>query len=111
MFERFKQGTVDVVKVDGPLNTETLDGLRRIVEQIDESGQTSAVLDMRKIPLVDSQALEYVLDLYDSFRSRGGNLKLVGPTPLVAEILNITGVDQFFEVFGDEVSAVGSFTR
>lgn len=111
MFERMTQGTVDVIRGDAPITIETLDGLRRVVEKIDEGGQTCAVLDMRRIPMIDSAGLEYVLDLYDSYRTRGGNIKLVEPTPLVAEILNVTGVDQFFEVFPDDVAAVGSFTR
>lgn len=111
MFERFRQGVVEVVRGDAPLNAAAGDQLRKLMEQIKDFGQRNVVLDLRKVPLIDSSGMELLLDLLDQFRSQGGSLKLLAPSPLVAEILAVTGVDRFFEVFSDEVAAVGSFNR
>lgn len=111
MFESARQGTVGVIRGDSPINVSNLEGFKRVVEPLKESGQPNLVLDLRRIPLVDSIGLEYLLDTFDACRAQGGTLKLMGPTPLVAEILSVTGVSSFFEVFADEVSAVGSFTK
>jgi anti-anti-sigma factor len=111
MFETTRQGVVDIIRGDMALNADGIVALRRVVDQLHEVGQPNVVLDLRKVPLVCSQGLEYLLDTYDRFRAQGGNLKLLAPTPLVTEILFITGVGQYFEVFSDEVSACGSFTR
>jgi anti-anti-sigma factor len=111
MYERFRQGAVEVVRSDAPLHAETVDSFRSVMDQLKAGGRRNVVLDLRKVPLVDSAGLEALLDSLDEFRARGGSLKLLAPNPLVREILTVTGVEQFFEVFGDEVSAVGSFTR
>lgn len=111
MFERFRQGIVDIVRGDAPFNAEAADQFRKLMEQLKTSGQRNVVVDLRKVPLIDSSGLETLLDLLEQVRGRGGSLKLLAPSPLVAEILNVTGVDQFFEIYADEVQAVGSFTR
>lgn len=111
MFERFRQGTIEVVRGDSPLNAEGGDQLRKVMDQVRESGRRNVVLDVRKVPLMDSAGLSLLLDLNDELRAQGGSLKLLAPNPLVAEILHVTGVQQFFEIFQDDVSAVGSFTR
>jgi anti-sigma B factor antagonist len=111
MFESARQGTVGLIRGDSPINNANLDALKRVVEPLKESGQPNLVLDLRRIPLIDSAGLEYLLDTFDACRAQGGTLKLMGPTPLVAEILSVTGVSSFFELFADEVAAVGSFTK
>lgn len=111
MFERVRQGTVEIIRGDVPLNAEGGDQLRKVMGQVRESGRRNIVLDVRKVPLINSAGLSLLLDLNDELRSQGGCLKLLAPNPLVAEILHVTGVEQYFETFPDEVSAVGSFTR
>jgi anti-anti-sigma factor len=111
MFDLVRQGIVGLIRGDSPINRTHLDALKRVLEPSKETGQPNLVLDLRRVPLVDSAGLEYLLDTFDACRAQGGTLKLVAPSPLVAEILHVTGVSSFFEIFSDEVSAVGSFTK
>ena len=74
-------------------------------------GQPRAVLDLERIPLIDSAGMEMLLDVQEDFQRRGGALKLAGRNPLCQEILAVTGVGSHFEVFSDAASAVGSFVQ
>lgn len=111
MFESEKQGVIGLIRGDSPIHLTSIELLRRVVDPLKDAGQPNLILDMRRIPLVDSAGLEYLLDTFDACRAQGGTLKLLAPTPLVSEILQVTGVSSFFELFSDEVAAVGSFTK
>lgn len=111
MFEQSKQGTVNVIRADNPVNGEYVDTLRAILERHAEVGQPSVVFDMQAVPLVDSAGLELLLDTRDMYRKRGGTLKLASANPLCLEILNVTGVGRLFEMFNSANAAVGSFGR
>ncbi len=111
MFQRTKQGAVDVIAGEMPLTREYAGDLASVIDQCLDHGQPMAVLDMQKIPLLDSAGLERLLDGQDEFLKRGGMLKLAAPSPLCRDILVATGVGANFEIYGDVKSAVGSFLR
>jgi anti-anti-sigma factor len=111
MFSRIKHGSVDVVASKTALTRDTVDKLQAALDACRGQGQPRAVLDLHKTPLVDSAALEQLLDAQEAFEQEGGALKLAGANALCSEILSITGVAGRFEIFGDVKSAVGSFVQ
>jgi len=111
MFDLTRQGAVDVVHGDEPLNAEYSDEVRATLESIEKQGQPHVVVDLENIPLIDSQGLELLLDFQDRFSDRGGALKLAAPNPLCRNILKITDVTTQIELFDDVLSAVGSFAQ
>jgi anti-anti-sigma factor len=111
MFERVKQGAVDVVWGDLPLNVEYVGDLRAVLTGCLTGGQPHVVLDLSNMPLIDGAGLELLLDCKDEFEALGGALKLAGPNPLCREILAVTGVGSELEIFPEPLSAVGSFVR
>jgi anti-anti-sigma regulatory factor len=100
MFARTKQGAVDVVYGDDPLNEDNAPRVQRL---LDECGG--------HVPLIDSTGLEMLLDVQEGFQRRGGTLKLAVRSPLCREILSVTGVGRHFEMFPEAASAVGSFVQ
>lgn len=111
MFHRTRQGAVEVIATDDPLTHEHADELAVEVEHCKGHGQPMVVLDMQRIPLLDSAGLERLLDCQEELESNGGILKLAAPSSLCQDILGATGVASQFEIFGDVKSAVGSFLR
>ena len=111
MFQRKKQGTVDVVRGSVALTQENAGQLSEILEECLAHGPPRAVLDMRQTPLIDSVSLEKLLDFQETFEDRGGTLKLAAPNALCRDILAVTGVSSRFEVFSDVKTAVGSFVQ
>lgn len=111
MFERRRQGAVDLIQGDDPLTTEHLDQIGRLCDESLAAGQPRAVFDLSRVPLVDSAGLEWLLNVQEQFVGRGGAIKLAGANHLCRDILNLTGIDRHFEVFNDSMTAVGSFAR
>ena len=109
MFARTKQGAVHVVQGAEPIHADTVSSVNKIFAECLDQGQPRIVLDLCQVPLVDSQALELLLDIQDECQQRGGALKLAAVNPLCLEILEVTGVGNHFEIHPDASAAVGSF--
>jgi anti-anti-sigma factor len=110
VFERHRQGAVDVVSGSGPLDRETLDQARELFADCLRSGLPRVVFDMESVLLLDSAALELLLDVQDGCSARGGTLHLSRPNGLCRDILRVTGVGESFETFDDLLLAVRSFS-
>jgi len=111
MFERSKQGAVDVVRGDDPLNVDFVPRVLQLLQECGAHGQPRAVLDLAGVPLIDSAGLEMLLDVQEDFQRRGGALKLAVRSSLCREILSVTGVGGHFEIYPEAASAVGSFVQ
>jgi len=111
MFERVSQGAVDVIRGDTPLDAERVAEVTALLQKCLHNGQPYVVLDLEKVPLIDSAGLELLLDFRDEYQQLGGALKLAAPNPLCEEILLVTGMDESLEVFDKALAAAGSFVR
>lgn len=111
MFKHSKQGAVEVIRGDEPLNIDRIAAVEELLEACEHSGQPRIVFDLSHVPLIDSSGLELLLDLRDRCLQKGGAVKLASPNHLCNEILQITGLAEKFEVLDDAVAAVGSFTQ
>lgn len=111
MFERERQGAVEVIRGASPLTHDYVKQLDTLLEPLLRGGQARIVFNLGQVPHIDSAGLEKLLDFQDAFERRGGELKLAAPNPLCHEILTVTGVSRRFEIFKDMPSAVGSFVQ
>lgn len=111
MISMAPQGAVEVVRLSGPLNHDNASKLVETVESGLTDGQPLLVLDMSDVPLLDSAALEALMDLHDWAQLRGGIVKLASLSPLCADVMRVTGVGSYFQIHKDVKSAVGSFVQ
>ncbi|QDU54775.1 STAS domain-containing protein [Aeoliella mucimassa] len=105
------QGAVDVLCLEGTLNAEQAAELATTIEPVAAAGAPMVVLDLTNVQLVDSAGLESLLDCCDLINHVGGSIKLASPSPLVADVLRLTGVEKRFEIFDNAKAGVGSFAR
>jgi anti-anti-sigma factor len=111
MFEVVRHGAVQVISGDQPISGDQVEELATTLRGCLANGQPFSVLNLQRIPLMDSAALELLLDAHQAHEARGGMLKLAGANSLCRDILRITRVADWFEMFTDVKSAVGSFAR
>lgn len=109
MFELSRQGAVDIVSGNEPLNVEYVEAVKQLFDRCSSHGQPRIIFDLADVPLVDSAGLELLLDTRETCLLKGGQLILTGATPLVRDILRVSGLQNRFESFNDVASAVGSF--
>jgi len=93
-----------VVEVQGDLDMATTpqlcDGLQRLVD----AGEGQVVVDLAKVPFMDSTALGALVVTFTALQDVGGRLSLAAVQPLVANVLKITSVDSVMDVY-DSVQA------
>ena len=111
MYEMEKHGAVNVICGDAPLNVDAIDRLTELLEESLGGGQPRLVVDLTKVPLMDSAGIELLLDYRDRCQQCGGDLKLAAPNRLCEDVLFVTGTDQEIEVIPETLRAVGSFAR
>jgi anti-sigma B factor antagonist len=111
MFERRKQGTINVITGHSSLSQANVDKFAATAEEVLARGVPRTVLDMQSVRLIDSAGLEMLLDTQDMYRDRGGALKLAAPNALCVEIFKVTDTAKEFELFESVNAAVSSFMR
>ena len=111
MFTKSRQGAVDVISGNVPLNEEMCGHFFSLIEECLGHGQPKIILDLKNVPYIDSAGLELLLDVRDRCDEAGGNYKLCAPNHLCQDILLATGLNQEFEILENVIEGAGSFTR
>lgn len=90
-------GKIAVINIDGGANEENLAPLRQLINDQLQAETRDFVLDLTRVDFLDSAALELMLWLQEQADERMGQVRLVGPSETVAEILRITRLDKQFD--------------
>ena len=101
-------GHAVILHCRGELTCDSLEAFRHAVDHqlLAESQVHDVVLDLEAVPFVDSATLEYFLELQEQLNDRLGQVKLARLDENVAKILQITRLDQAFEVCADVAEVV-----
>ena len=96
-----------LLNIKGELTEDTLAAFNQEVDrQLQEKDVIDLVLNMENVPFIDSNAMEYLLDLQDRLAERMGQVKLLRCDENVRKILEITRLESSFEIFKDIHEAV-----
>lgn len=100
-------GSTLVLKTKGEVTEETLAAFKEEVQHhLAGSDVRDLVLDLAQVTYVDSVALEYVLTLQDMLAERLGQVRLAGADENVRKILEMTRLDEDFEMYEEVAAAV-----
>lgn len=102
-------GQVSVVEVTGRLTSLESGALRNSIARLLKEGRKQILLNLSGLVYLDSSGIGDLVHTYMSVIKRGGEMKVVGLTDKVEEILKITHLYQVFQEFQDEQSALQSF--
>jgi anti-anti-sigma factor len=100
-------GEVTVLTLDGRLVVGEGDlDLRSRVNALSEAGCRKLVLDLERVPFVDSAGLGEIVRTRNTFNKLGGEVRLLKPTQRLRDLLKITRLDVWFQIFEDREAAV-----
>ena len=83
-------------------------GLRRLVEELIGLGEMYFIINLANVSYLDNSGLGQLCLVYTKARNRGGDMKLLRPTPRIRKLLGITKLDSVFQSFECEAEAVRS---
>ncbi len=104
-----RSGEVSIVDLSGQLTSFASGALRDTVNVLIRQGRKKIVLNVHGLLYLDSSGVGELVNCYMSVIKRGGEMKVVGLTPKVEEVLKITQLYRVFQEFHDEEAALQSF--
>jgi anti-sigma B factor antagonist len=96
--ERVGDDTV-VLRGEGRLNMVSAPTLRETVKSCIESGRPRVVVDMSRIPFMDSSGLGALISCLKSAREASGDLRIVSPSNQVSMVLTLSKVDSILSPY------------
>ena len=100
-------GTTLVLKSKGDLTDDTLPGFKEDLQHHLAGADTrDLVLDLEQVTYLDSAALEHLLTLQAMLAERLGQVRLAGADANVRKILEMTRLDEDFEMYAEVSAAV-----
>lgn len=87
----------DLIEVSGELDIRTCERLESIAGPAADGGHR-VVLDLQELTFCDSTGLAAFVRLHKRATAAGGALVLRSPVPRVANLINLTGLNQLFAV-------------
>ena len=102
-------GLISLIDVSGRLTSFEVDALRDSVSRLLKQARKNIVLNLSGLQYLDSSGIGELAKIYVSVVKGDGELKVVGLSPKVEQILKITQLYQVFPEFPSEEAALQSF--
>ena len=102
-------GPISLVDVSGQLTSYETGALRDSISRLLKQGRKNIVLNLSGLQYLDSSGIGELARIYVSVVKASGQMKVVGLSPKVEEILKITQLYQVFPEFPSEEAALLSF--
>ena len=84
--------------------------LRETVRDLLSKGQKKILLNLGEVSYIDSSGIGELVSGFTTVTNQGGQLKLLGLTKRVKDLLQITKLYTVFDVHDNEASAVRAFS-
>ena len=107
--ESKRVGDVYILDIDGKLTIDDGSAVYDAILAALGGGERKILLDLEGITALDSSGVGDLMAGYASAKNRGATVKLLKLAPKVGEVLKITQLIGFFEIFEDEGAAIRSF--
>ncbi len=103
---------VSQVYLAGRFDAHTCETVDAYIREKMENGQYQFVLNMEKVPFIDSAGLRVVLVIARDLRGEyQGDLRVTMLQPAVNKVFEISGLNNVMSIFDDARTAVQSFSE
>ncbi|HEV2688284.1 MAG TPA: STAS domain-containing protein [Bryobacteraceae bacterium] len=104
-------GDVTVIDATGRITLgEGASHFRDTIRDLATKGDKKLLVNLSDVSYIDSSGIGEMVSGFTTVTNHGGQLKLLGLSKRVKDLLQITKLYTVFEVFEDEASAVRSFS-
>jgi len=110
-FSTRELGEVAVIDVEGKILLGDGDvEIKNAVDDLMAKGNKKILLNLTKVPYIDSAGLGEMIRCFTTLRRIGGSFKLLSPNSRIIDLLNITNLLNVFDWYDEESAAVKSFS-
>ena len=110
-FSTRKNGNVIIIDVEGKILLGEGDvEIKKAVDDLLKKGAKNILLNLAKVPYIDSAGLGEIIRCFTALRRNGGSFKLLSPNARIIDLLNITNLLNVFDSYEEEAAALKSFS-
>ncbi len=106
-----EDGNLLTLFVDGAIDSGLGGELQKATAQAATSGKRRVLVNLQKAKQANSAGLEALVRAAATVTAGGGRFALVGPTPVLADVLKATRLDKRFAVFESTEQAITGLRR
>ncbi len=99
-------GSAEVVHMPEKLTMENASSVEKALTAMQEAGKKRLVLNMAGVGFIDSSGLAVLVSAYKGVTKTNGRATLLSPRPSVQSLLELTRLQELFEIFQDPDVAV-----
>jgi anti-sigma B factor antagonist len=101
---------IAILELHGRLVLEDGDKtLRDVVDALIAAGRQAVLIDLHDVSYMDSAGIGAIVEVYLRLTHRGGQCRLLRPSPHVQRVLDITRLSTVIGTFEDEQAALRAF--
>jgi anti-sigma B factor antagonist len=100
---------VELITVSGRIDSSNANEFDAALKELTDRGEYQLVLNMEGVDYTSSAGLRAMVSALRECKKHNGDLRLSSPSERVSEVLNLAGLNSLFEIYDDDVEAVGSF--
>ncbi len=100
---------VTLFEVSGRIDSTNANELGEALNAAIDAGRTQIVIDLSSVEYMSSAGLRELVAALKKVKRGTGDLRLASPSERVMEVLELAGLDSIFEIYPNQVEAVGSF--
>lgn len=106
-----KIDNVIIIDIDGKIVLGDGDvEIKKTVDQFLHRGEKNFILNLARVPYLDSAGLGEIIRCFTTLRRSGGNIRLLSPNARIVDLLSITKLLDVFDTFDNESAALESFS-
>ncbi len=110
-FSTRKAGDIVIIDVDGQILLGDGDvEIKIAVDDLLKKGSKNILLNLAKVPYLDSAGLGEIIRCFTALRKNGGDFKLLSPNRRIIDLLTITKLLNVFDCYENESAALASFS-
>lgn len=100
---------VIVVEVDGEFAEQVMEDFNGVISGLLDDGKVHVVLNLKRAPWTSLKALKWLVEYVRKLRENDGDMKLAGMNPYLANLLDLTGTINLFDVYPSVEEALASY--
>lgn len=97
-----------VLALEGRLDALTALELKQAIGEWVDAGQAQLIIDLSRVPFIDSSGLAALVSGLKATRQVGGTLKLAGLSEQASTVFRLTQLDRIFALYPDTAAAVAA---
>lgn len=105
--QEFKRA--DLLTISGRVDSSNYTDLDAALKSSYDNNRYNLVTNLAKVDYLSSAGLRSLVGGKRDCKEKGGDLCISEPSERVQEVLNLAGLDSLFDIYDDDVAAVGSF--